>query len=416
MSGGDSEMSANAPSTTTRLLKHAPEILRRWERRVRSEVPASQEQQGLVLRNNLHRLLAEVAGALIPAALPEELIAGLTVSQDHGGQRALLAAYSLADVFLEYRLLRKTVLEVLDEEAPLSAGERDLLTDALEKAMQDAGTRYALVQHDAERQRGDEARRIAAELRTAYERERRIAEVLQRPLLLKVAEDAVPGLSLATFYEPARAEAEVGGDFFDVFALPDGQVALVVGDACGKGLEAAAHNTYVKDVLRAFLREDPGHPGSALSRLNRAVCDTLEAVDRTYETFIVVALLVVDPLSGKAVFTSAGAEPLLVVRASGQAEVVERPALPLGILLQELYEDTPLHLEPGDTALLVTDGITEARSGGDLLGYAGMVQLAQQSLQAPSLHEAGQAMLAGARAFAHGSLSDDACLILACRR
>ena len=86
-------------------------------------------------------------------------------------------------MFLEYRLLRKTVLEVLDEEGPLAATDRELITDALEKAMQEAGSRYALVQHDAERERGDEARRIAAELRTAYERERRIAEVLQRPLL-----------------------------------------------------------------------------------------------------------------------------------------------------------------------------------------------------------------------------------------
>ena len=80
------------------------------------------------------------------------------------------------------------------------------------------------------------------------------------------------------------------------------------------------------------------------------------------------------------------------------------------------YEGTPVRLEPGDTALLVTDGITEARHGSELLGYQGMVQLAQQGLHAPSLQEAGQAILDGARAFARGPLSDDACLILARRR
>src|SRR5437016_3207967 len=64
-------------------------------------------------------------------------------------------------------------------------------------------------------------RRLRVE-RAAGERERRIAHVLQRPLLLKVAEDAVPGLSLATFYEPALLdEAEVGGDFLDIFTLPN---------------------------------------------------------------------------------------------------------------------------------------------------------------------------------------------------
>ena len=246
----------------------SPEILRRWERRVRAEIPAAKEQHRSVLRNNLQRLLVEIARSLSPTAPLEPLIEGLTTSQDHGGLRAVLAAYSLAAVFLEYRLLRQTILEVLDEDQPLSASEREAITDALERAMQDAGSQYALVQQDAERKRGDEAR-------AALARERRITQVLQRPLLLKVAEDAFPGLSLATFYEPAWEEAEVGGDFYDAFALADGNVALVVGDACGKGLEAAAHNTQVKDVLRALLRGDPHHPGSVLSRLNEVVCDTV---------------------------------------------------------------------------------------------------------------------------------------------
>jgi serine phosphatase RsbU (regulator of sigma subunit) len=253
--------------------------------------------------------------------------------------------------------------------------------------------------------------------RAAYERERRIAQVLQRPLLLKVAEDAVPGLRLGTLYAPALDEAEVGGDFLDIFTLPNGHVALVVGDASGKGVEAAAHNTLVKGVLRAFLREDPGHPGSVLGRVNRAVYGTLETLDPAdLETFIVVALLVVDPLTGEAIHASAGAEPLLMVRSAGEAEAVARPAPALGMEQRTRYEGTPVRLEPGDTALLVTDGITEARHGSELLGYQGMVQLAQQGLHAPSLQEAGQAILAGARAFARGPLSDDACLILARRR
>src|SRR5205085_6791073 len=206
-------------------------------------------------------------------------------------------------------------------------------------------------------------------------------------------------------------EAEVGGDFLDIFALPDGRVALVVGDASGKGIEAAAHNTHVKDVLRAFLQEDPGHPGLVLSRLNHAVSDTLQSVaPGDLETFIVVALLVLDPLAGEGVYASAGAEPLLMVRASGEAEVVERPALPLGVEPKTLYGETPVRLESGDTALLVTDGITEARIGSVLLGYPGMTKLAQQALPAPSLRAAGEAILAGAQAFARGALSDDVCL------
>jgi serine phosphatase RsbU (regulator of sigma subunit) len=154
-----------------------------------------------------------------------------------------------------------------------------------------------------------------------------------------------------------------------------------------------------------------------LGRVNRAVYGTLHTLDPAdLETFIVVALLVVDPLTGEARYASAGAEPLLVVRSAGEAEAVARPAPALGMSLSARYEESPVRLEPGDTALLLTDGITEARSGGKLLGYPGMVQLAQAALQAPSLHEAGQAILAGARVAARGPLSDDACLILARRR
>src|SRR5439155_4408808 len=114
--------------------------------------------------------------------------------------------YTLAEVFLEYRQLRRTILEVLQAGAVVSPEEREVITDALERAMQDSASQFVVVQQAAERKLRDQAV-------TAYERERHIAQVLQRPLLLKVAEDAFPGLSLATLYEPARGDAEIGGDF-----------------------------------------------------------------------------------------------------------------------------------------------------------------------------------------------------------
>lgn len=410
--------SGNSSNTAVRLVAHVPEILRRWEQRVRSQIPASREQQPLVLQNNLGQLLGEVARALSPTGEPDSTIAGLTVSQDHGRHRAELPAYSIGEVFLEYRLLRQTILEVMDEERSLPPPQREVINNGLERAMQEAVSRFAHVQRDEERQRGDEAQRLAVELRAAYDRERRIAQVLQQPLLLRIAENALPGLALATFYEPALTEAEVGGDFYDVLALPNGRVALVVGDTCGKGLEAAAHNTQVKDVLRAFLREDPERPGATLSRVNRAVCDTL-AVDNSaaQDTFIVLLLVILDPVSGELVFASAGAEPLVIVRASGEAAVPEQPALPLGVEPDVCYDDARLHLGPGDTLVMVTDGITEARrEQGEQLSHAGMVSLARESLRAPSLEEAGQLILDGAHAHAGGSLTDDVCLILARRR
>ena len=139
-----------------------------------------------------------------------------------------------------------------------------------------------------------------------------------------------------------------GGDFLDAFAVPGGTVALVVGDASGHGLEAAVHNAHVKDVLRAFLREHPRDPGSTVARLNEVVCDTLQADEASWDRFIVLSLVVLDPLTGEAYFTSAGAEPPLVLRASGGVEVVRPMAWRWASKWRRSTSRVPLRLEPGE--------------------------------------------------------------------
>ena len=123
----------------------------------------------------------------------------------------------------------------------------------------------------------DQARVMAAQaeaqalLDAAYAHEKKIAETLQRSLLIHVGEQSFPGLSVAPLYEAAWSEAGVGGDFYDAFAVGACQVALVVGDVAGKGLEAAARTAEVKYALRAFLLEYP-HPARTLMRLNDFLC------------------------------------------------------------------------------------------------------------------------------------------------
>ena len=257
--------------------------------------------------------------------------------------------------------------------------------------------------------RKEEEERLAQ----AYAEERRIAATFQRALLPEIAEDAFPGLSMASLYEAAWAEAQIGGDFFDAFALDGGWVALVVGDVSGKGLAAAAHTAEVKYALRAFLRETPS-PDRALSRLSAFIHDNHRLNREADNTFVTLAVLVVHPATGRTTAAIAGAEPPLILRTDGAAEVMTASGSLLGLERDVEYLAVDYTLSAGDTLLIVTDGITEARRGQEFLDYAGMVRLAQgASTTAP--HEIGRAVLEGARAFAGGSLSDDACLLLAQR-
>jgi signal transduction histidine kinase len=170
------------PITADRLIRQAPEIIRRWDRRVRAEIPASDKQPELVLQNNLASLLVEVARALHPSLEAHVMIAGLTLSEDHGSHRARLAEYSIGEVFVEYRMLRQTVLEVLDAERPLSPPEREVINNALEQAMQEAVGSFAMVQHDVERARGDAASAVATALQDADARKDQFLGMLAHEL------------------------------------------------------------------------------------------------------------------------------------------------------------------------------------------------------------------------------------------
>ena len=249
------------------------------------------------------------------------------------------------------------------------------------------------------------------------EQGRYIADLFRRSLV-PASEMVFSTLEVATLCEPALTAPNVGGDFCDAFALNAGKVALLVGDVCGRGLEPAIYGDHLKYAVRAYLRESP-YPTQALTRLNRFVCDTQRLDGRGEETFTVLTLGVVDPASGEMVLALAGAEPPLLLRKrSGATKTIPvTPKLPLGIEAGETYGAVTLRLEPGDTLLLTTDGITEARHEHEFLDSAGLLRLFEHaSAESPQLGELGQAILDGARTFAGGSLRDDACLLLARRK
>jgi PAS domain S-box-containing protein len=260
-----------------------------------------------------------------------------------------------------------------------------------------------------------ESKAADKELAAAAAKDGRIAETLQRSMLQKPPVGKFPGLVVETLYEAALDEADVGGDFFDAFALSQERIALVVGDVTGKGLVAAGRTAEVKYALRAFLHGFPS-PELAFGQLNDFIFENHRLDRDTGETFIVLALAVIDTTTGEATFAAAGAEPTLILRADGQVEKIAINGLPLGIQPDTRYVAKALRLDPGDTIIMATDGITEARCGNEFLGTEGLRSLVKRAGPAASLRGLSQTISAGAHDFAGGGLRDDVCLLLARRQ
>jgi sigma-B regulation protein RsbU (phosphoserine phosphatase) len=164
----------------------------------------------------------------------------------------------------------------------------------------------------------------------------------------------VTGWSFAAEYEAAR---EVGGDLYDVFPVRgrSGVIALVVADVTGKGIPAALLMADVRALLHAAADHADG-PADALARVNRILIS-----ERATSLFVTAAMLIVDTTSGKARFASAGHEPPLVARSAGGIEALDRPGPLLGAFAGATFEDGGVRLDPGDSLVMYTDGITETR-------------------------------------------------------
>jgi serine phosphatase RsbU (regulator of sigma subunit) len=264
----------------------------------------------------------------------------------------------------------------------------------------------------------------------AIERDRRIADSLQSVLLRSQPREALPGVSVETFYAAALDEASVGGDSVDAFPLTGDRIALVVADASGKGLDAAERIAEVRFALRAFLREHDD-PCRALASLNDSICASQYLCKRDSGSFVTLTLVVLDQRTGALTCLCAGGEPPLVLASTGTVRPIPTRGPALGLYAGLSYEASQAHLQPGDTVLLATDGITEARqyfpatlagaSGSSFLGMEGLVRLVRRAARTgppcllSPLRHLGQTVFEGARAFAGGSFHDDACLLVARR-
>lgn len=241
-------------------------------------------------------------------------------------------------------------------------------------------------------------------------RERRIAERLQEALRPTLP-GTVPGLKLAEHYRAAMDEAEIGGDFYDVFALEKGCYALVVADLSGKGLLAASQIATVRHMLRALLYERYTSLAQSVTTLNAMLAE--HDLLTGFATLFVGAYDVNDRSIH---YVSCGQEPGILRRAATGAVELLGPTGPiLGAFSVARYEERKVILEPGDVLALFTDGLTEAGlSRRDMLGVPGVVAALEGSVTGdPSPEEITSRIMAAIeeKATADG-LRDDICLLV----
>jgi phosphoserine phosphatase RsbU/P len=191
------------------------------------------------------------------------------------------------------------------------------------------------------------------EVEAREEQVRRVAEQLQDSLLPVLPE--VAGASVAVQYRAAARDARVGGDFYDVFPLPDGRVLIVVGDVMGKGVEAAGRTSMITQTLRALALQDLPLD-ELLARADRQV---------SYQDPDMMATVwcgFYEPATGELAFASLGHPPALLMRADGEPLHLTMEGLPLGLrnLTDEPPECRDRQLQSRDLLVLYTDGVVEA--------------------------------------------------------
>jgi serine phosphatase RsbU (regulator of sigma subunit)/PAS domain-containing protein len=284
-------------------------------------------------RDSLTHTIVETGQVYVVPEITDEMLVDAAVDDEH---LRMMRELGLRSVMAVPMTLRDHVLGVITFVAA-EAGRRFDAQD------------IALAQ--------DLALRAAAAIDNArlYEASAAIAQTLQASLLPPHLPE-LPGAELAAVYRPAAFGLDVGGDFYDVFDVTDGEWFLVVGDVCGKGAEAAAITALARYTIRAAAVRRRS-PSSILRVLNEAMLR-----QGTDGRFCTIACAHLDLRRSPARLTVAcGGHPApMVLRADGTVEEVGVAGTLLGMVDKPELEDRSTQLRPGDAVVSYTDGLTDA--------------------------------------------------------
>nr|MDQ3640900.1 SpoIIE family protein phosphatase [Actinomycetota bacterium] len=199
-----------------------------------------------------------------------------------------------------------------------------------------------------------------------------LARTLQKSLLPPDLPN-IAGVTLAARYHPAVEGLEVGGDFYDVFRTGRSGWAVVIGDVCGKGAEAASLTGLARYTIRAAAMQTT-HPARVLSMLNEAILRQEGALNERFATVVYASLA---RRAGATMLTVAcgGHPPPLVVRPDGAVATVGVNGTLLGALRDPDLTEVAVRLEAGDKVVFHTDGVLEAPGPGGEFGAARLREL-----------------------------------------
>jgi phosphoserine phosphatase RsbU/P len=246
------------------------------------------------------------------------------------------------------------------------------------------------------------ARLVAREReRQRLEQEINIARDIQQGLLPRNFGD-YPHLAVAGCNFPCLS---VGGDYFDVFALPDHRTAFIIADVSGKGLGAALLTTMVQGALSGLaLGTDAAR---VITHLNKFLCNHAE-VGRYATMFFGI----VDD-QGHLEYINAGHPSPVLIRGGEPVEAFTEGSFPVGLVPEAEYTAVSVKLEPGDTLVLFSDGVTEAMDPGEELFTAARLRAVLSGQQDTPLDELQKKVLEAVENFAQGaSQADDLTLLL----
>jgi serine phosphatase RsbU (regulator of sigma subunit) len=216
-----------------------------------------------------------------------------------------------------------------------------------------------------------------------------------------------PGVAGYEFFDFYEAAQRVGGDFFDYVPLPDGRIAVTVGDVAGKGLPAALLMARIYSDTRYELLAKPT-PAEAMTSLNTNLSSS-----GLGHRFITLVFVILDPRAHSLTIVNAGHLPPLARSKRGQVKPLgtDISGLPLGIQPETVYRQTQVTIDAGESIVLATDGVTEAMNpANEIYGTPRLTAFLKKApAQAAPL---GEAIVADIEAFCAGHPQrDDICLI-----